>query len=353
MKDRFIPIDIAKGIAIILIVFIHNRFVMYDGGKGFSILSSFLLPLFFFLSGIFFKPNEPFGQMLFKRADALLKPYFVTLLVLGAGYVLIRNENVWEYQFGVLYGNGATIKWVPLWFLPHLFLITLYSWCLLAITRLDRTGFLPKFLGLLILFSVGFVVQASFWNMPVKLNGENLKLFGKDFLLPGLPFSLDLIFLTGCYYLLGLFLKQKIVRFVFVPKLFWMALITFSLTHYWSDAAIDYNKRLFDNLLLSTVQALLGIYMVLSFSALISNFKTVARILSRIGEAAILILIFHWSMQEHTFRYLKSIIGERDGYAAVASFIVGLCFPFLVKVFIDRFRILRMMYYPVKSTKNQ
>jgi polysaccharide biosynthesis protein PslL len=352
MKERLTHVDIAKGIAIILIVFIHNKFVMYDGGKGFSILSSFLLPLFFFLSGIFFKPNEPFRQMLFRRADALLKPYFVTFLMLGAAYVLIRNENVWEYLFGVLYGNGATIKWVPLWFLPHLFLITLYSWCLLAITRLDRTGFLPKFLGLLILFSVGFVVQASFWNMPVKMNGENLKLFGRDFLLPGLPFSLDLIFLTGCYYLLGLFLKQKIVRFTFVPKLFWMALITFSLTHYWSAAAIDYNKRLFDNLLLSTGQALLGIYLVLSFSALISSFKRVSRILGRIGEAAILVLIFHWSIQEHTFRYLKSILGGRDGYAAVASFIVGLGFPFLVKVLIDRFRILQMMYYPVKSTKN-
>jgi fucose 4-O-acetylase-like acetyltransferase len=82
-KDRLRHVDIAKGIAIILVVFVHNRFVMHDRGKLFNILSSFLLPLFFFLSGIFFNPTEPFKRILIKRADSLLKPYYVTLLMLG------------------------------------------------------------------------------------------------------------------------------------------------------------------------------------------------------------------------------------------------------------------------------
>jgi len=351
MKDRLRHVDIAKGIAIILVVLVHNRLVMHDRGKLFNILSSFLLPLFFFLSGIFFKPTEPFKRILIRRADSLLKPYYVTLLMLGAAYFLIRNERLWEYLFGVLYGNGATIKWVPLWFLPHLYLITLYSWCFLAITRLDQCGYLPKLLWLLGLFSIGFVVRDFFWNMPVKINGETLRLFGRDFLLPGLPFSLDLVFLTAIYFLLGHFVKQKMLGFTWNPKLFWMALITFSLTHYGSDATIDYNERLFDNLALSTAQALLGIYMVLSLSAFIVNFNFLSRLLSRMAEATLLILIFHWSIQENTFRFLNALLGGLEPICAVGSFMIGLCFPFLVKSFIDRFRILQLMYYPIKSSK--
>ncbi len=352
MKGRLISIDIAKGIAIILVVFIHNRLVMHDRGKLFGLLSSFLLPLFFFLSGIFFKHTEPFKRILIKIADSLLKPYFVTLLMLGVPYFLIRNENIWEYLFGVLYGNGATIKWVPLWFLPHLFMIALFSWCFLAITRLDTYGNLPKVLGLLFLFSIGFMIQNFFWNMPVKINGETLKLFGKDLLLPGLPFSLDLIFLTASYFLIGLFLKQRMLGFAYNPTLFWIALITFSLTHYGSDAMIDYNERLFDNLILSTGQALLGIYLVISLSSFIANFDFFSRVLSRIGETTLLILIFHWSIQENTFRYLKSFLGGYESICGAASFMAGISFPFLVKYFIDRVRILQRMYYPIKSTRN-
>ena len=352
MKDRLKHVDIAKGIAIILVVFIHNRFVMHGRGKLFNILSSFLLPLFFFLSGIFFKPNEPFKRILIKRADSLLKPYFVTLLMLGAAYFLIRGESLWEYLFGVLYGNGATIKWVPLWFLPHLYLITLYSWCFLAITRLDKYGYPAKLFWLLVMFSIGFMVQNFFWQVPVRINGENVKLFGRVFLLPGLPFSLDLIFLTALYFLLGLFVKPKLLRFTYHPKLFWMALITFSLTHYGSNATIDYNERLFDNLALSTGQALLGIYIVLSLSSFISNFDGFSRLLSRIGEATLIILIFHWFIQENTFRFLKSFLGGYGYICAVGSLLVGLSFPFLVKYFIDRFRILQLLYYPIRSTNN-
>ena len=353
MKDRLKHVDIAKGIAIILVVFIHNRFVMHGRGKLFNILSSFLLPLFFFLSGIFFKPTEPFKRILIKRADALLKPYFVTLLMLGAAYFLIRGESLWEYLFGVLYGNGATIKWVPLWFLPHLYLITLYSWCFLVITRLDQHGYPAKLFWRLIMFSIGFTVQNFFWHVPVKINGENVKLFGRVFLLPGLPFSLDLIFLTALYFLLGLFVKPKLLRFTYNPKLFWMALITFSLTHYGSDATIDYNERLFDNLALATGQALLGIYLVISLSAFISKFNVFPRLLSRIGEATLIILIFHWFIQENTFRFLNSFLGGYEVICAVGSFLIGMSFPFLVKYFIDRFRILQLLYYPITSTKNR
>ena len=351
MKDRLIHIDIAKGIAIILVVFIHNRLVMHDRGKLFSILSSFLLPLFFFLSGIFFKHTEPFKRILIKSADSLLKPYYITLLLLGVAYYLIRNEGLGEYLFKVLYGNGATIKWVPLWFLPHLFLITLFSWCFLAITRLDRYRVLPKFSGLLLLFSIGLLIRNFFWKMPVKMYGDNLRLFGKDLVLPGLPFSLDIIFLTACYFLLGLFVKQQMLRFIYIPKLFWMALLTFSLTHYWSDATIDYNERLFDNLVWSTGQALLGIYIVMSLSTWISNFSFVSCLLGRVGEATLIILIFHWSAQENTFRFLNSFLGGYDFICGAASFIIGLSFPFLVKLIIDRFRILQRMYYPINPPR--
>ena len=79
--------DIAKGIGILVIVYAHSWFVATSLVLMYPILASFVLPLFFFLSGVFFKPEQPFVEMAVRKADGLLKPFFFTLLV----YVIVRD----------------------------------------------------------------------------------------------------------------------------------------------------------------------------------------------------------------------------------------------------------------------
>ncbi|WYP26232.1 acyltransferase family protein [Alkalihalobacillus sp. FSL W8-0930] len=74
MNQRVKWIDVAKGIGIILVVLSHAP--VNDTLKSF--LFAFHMPLFFYLSGIVFKPSSlPIGAFVWKKARGLLLPYFI------------------------------------------------------------------------------------------------------------------------------------------------------------------------------------------------------------------------------------------------------------------------------------
>ena len=75
---RYIQIDIAKGIGMLLVVAGHSWLVIRNKGELFNVIYSFHMPFFFLLSGLFFSSALPFGRLLLRRSDSLLKPYFVT-----------------------------------------------------------------------------------------------------------------------------------------------------------------------------------------------------------------------------------------------------------------------------------
>lgn len=79
--------DVTRGVGILIIVFGHSWFVASSPTVLYPLLSPFILPLFFFISGVFFRTEQPFGEMALRKADALLKPFFVTML----GYVILRD----------------------------------------------------------------------------------------------------------------------------------------------------------------------------------------------------------------------------------------------------------------------
>ncbi len=115
---------------------------MHERGELFRVIYSFHLPLFFFLSGLFLKDSARLGDFALSRADALLKPYAVVLVLLGIAEMLapklvpVADTTPLAYFSGVLYATAPTIAWTPLWFLPHLFVATVFS---LAILRATRT----------------------------------------------------------------------------------------------------------------------------------------------------------------------------------------------------------------------
>ena len=60
LAKRVQYIDIAKGIGIVLVVMGHNDFALISPFAH-KLIYSFHMPMFFFMSGMFFKPDLPFG----------------------------------------------------------------------------------------------------------------------------------------------------------------------------------------------------------------------------------------------------------------------------------------------------
>ncbi len=78
MKDRYLHIDIAKGISICLVAMFHSQLGNYYPSI-IDPMGLFRMPLFFLLSGIFFSWNPEPHYFFTKKFDSLLKPYFVVL----------------------------------------------------------------------------------------------------------------------------------------------------------------------------------------------------------------------------------------------------------------------------------
>ena len=74
-SKRIQYIDLAKGLCITLLVLYHVFIHQDDVPQVNRTLMVFLLPLFFFLSGLFFKEYENFCDFILRRVNKLLIPF--------------------------------------------------------------------------------------------------------------------------------------------------------------------------------------------------------------------------------------------------------------------------------------
>ena len=187
-------------------------------------LGLFRVPLFFFLSGVFFNPLDYPRRFFFKKTDGLLKPYFATLSIILFLSLLLGEKDILQQAVGIFYGNGHTIRWPPLWFLTHLWCVSMITFAFFYLTEIGKFNPLQKFLLVLALLITGCLLVPIFWQIP-------LSLFGLDISLPGFPFSFDLIPLSMAFYMSGYFLNKKVKAFrprlsIFFPALILLVLVT-------------------------------------------------------------------------------------------------------------------------------
>jgi fucose 4-O-acetylase-like acetyltransferase len=132
MEKRVGYIDIAKGIGIILVVMGHNDFSLISPFVH-KMIYSFHMPMFFFMSGLFFKPDAPFRTFLWHRFGRVLKPFFTILILIyfaSLSFSKISLVTASRRLLKAMYGSGYHIDWVQLWFLPHLFAVSLFVYLL-------------------------------------------------------------------------------------------------------------------------------------------------------------------------------------------------------------------------------
>lgn len=129
MTQRNIAIDITKAIAIILMILGHCQGI---NPLFRNFIFSFHMPLFFILSGYFYK-QRPLKCLFISGYSHLVKPYFITsffviLLCFTAGKYELTIQKI----VGMIMSNGGTSKELigsnlpfigPIWFLLALF------WC--------------------------------------------------------------------------------------------------------------------------------------------------------------------------------------------------------------------------------
>ncbi len=174
MHKRIEYIDVAKFLAMVLVVFTHgikeSNFVAF--------VFAFHVPLFFFLNGITLKLNSPsFGDFLVKK----LQRYIIPMLGLGFFCILfdwlirwLLNSPIPDYFF--LKGIANIINQVrmfAIWFLPALFFsdIILYGFHRFSKGRISIMGVLTLLLlSLGILFNL-FHNVALVWNIDAAFFG--------------------------------------------------------------------------------------------------------------------------------------------------------------------------------------
>jgi len=288
-------IDIAKGIGILLVALAHADVSLFSPYLH-QWIYSFHMPLFFFLSGYFFRANTPFWTLLNKRFNTLLKPYLVTIALIyiaSLSFTTMRFATVIGRIVKSLYGTGYYIDWVQLWFLPSLFITSLFAFVFYRVVLVRIKDRYARWLALLALQAVAVYSLGLFYPYSITL-------FGKGYELYGLPFSLDLVLLTGFFYILGSEIRGISSEEVFSNL--WLLLSTggglILLTVLFKQGS-DFNTRVFESFPINTIEAILGILFTLAVSKQIDLRTTrLASALKYIGQASLFILIFHVPIQE-------------------------------------------------------
>lgn len=290
METRRIEyIDIAKGIGILLVVLGHNALV---SRFSLRLIYSFHMPLFFFLSGFFFNASLSFREFLGKRFHGLLKPYFFTVFLIYLFYLSFGKLSLNTVAVRLLksfYGAGEYVPWLPLWFLPHLFLVSLFAFFVL---RLPIKNKLVYWLFLFVLLAAGVWMIDWFASFPVAWFGKSMRLYG-------LPFSADLLLVSGFYFLLGAE-TRPLLPVKWLENL-WLLISTgvfLAAVSILVPTRLDLASRAYPSFVLNTLEALAGIWFTLALARQMDlRAPALGKAFAYLGRISLIILIFHYPIQ--------------------------------------------------------
>ena len=164
MQERNAWVDYAKAIGIILVVYGHVARGVFNAGLPMdqdeyllvdSVIYSFHMPLFFFLSGLFFYDSlvkRGKAGLIINKVDTIIYPFIVWSLLQGLIEVVLSNYTNGDVTLGQVF----SLLWSPraqFWFLYALFLV--FVVCSFVYAKASRRYFLP----LLLVFGVLYVLS--------------------------------------------------------------------------------------------------------------------------------------------------------------------------------------------------
>jgi acyltransferase len=315
--ERDASIDVARGIAIALVVLGHNRALSMAWPALVAAIFLFHVPLFFMLSGRVMRPGDP-PRALPKLAHRLLAPFLIAALVIGAIKCVTRDESVSGMLSGVAWATGETLPWSHLWFLPALF-VALFATHALAFGVKNSAGWAAA--------AVLAVGAAAVLPMA-------------DYI--GWPWSLDLLPLCLAFVWTGQALRTSGAarRAVVHPATVVIAAALFALSL--GTAKVDLNLRVFEPFALALTAALAGCVLTLALSRGLCRFAALARPLARVGRHTLVIFILHVSVQKALLMVFPGESLSRTGLgilglvSATLTIAITLCVSVLLDLFSAR-----------------
>ncbi|WP_455911291.1 acyltransferase family protein [Pseudomonas putida] len=343
MKHRWIQMDIARGIGILVIVFAHSWFVATSPDLLYPILASFILPLFFFLSGVLFKPEQPFVEMAVRKADGLLKPFFFTMLVYVILRALLRGQPLLPDIGGVLYASVDTIPWQAMWFLPHFWVAILFSWVMLRLIQRLKLSLWVTGVLIAAQLLLGVWLLPLFWQLPVTLGGQH-------WVLPGLPFSLDITLISSTYFIVGYLARDWLRTHSGSWLTCLVSVLLFAAVFIPTWDTMDLAQRRYDSWLWTSVLAVIGVYGCWALARVLMVSALLTRAMTYIGQSTLILLIFHGEIQHKTVDLLERL-GLHSLLAACVGLVVAVVVPLMIGEVIKRVAFLRFFYFPFPVRK--
>jgi fucose 4-O-acetylase-like acetyltransferase len=345
--SRVVTVDVARGIGILLVVLGHNAVFRESSHGLYEAIYLFHMPLFFFLSGVTFRGSSP-GEALKKRARALLVPYFM----MGAIALLLAAQSgdvermLVEFR-GVLYGTGHTIRFVPLWFLPCLFLVSISTAALIGAARTTMSPeqferWHPRLLaGMATVALIGgsLVLASGVFARPPFTDASGRPI--------GLPWSLDLLPFVLAIFVAGvLFRQSRWIRECPVPAAVIVGACAVLALLVANGVSLDLNYRRMTNALAVLAGIAAGIGSVFAVATLVARVPALSRVFAYFGSASLVILLLHSPLQR---RVLDVFVAQGiSAWLAVVlsvSITVGLISAFDTWV-LRRVRALGWVVYP-------
>jgi len=329
MKRRKL-IDIAKGLGIAMVVLGHNGSILFPIGNVFyRIIFSFHIPLFFFLSGAVFSTSYNLKTLIQKRCRGLLLPYFATAFFFISFNFILNSKFSIQFIIFILktsiYASGLNLFWSPLWFLPCLFLTQLLFFILnkYILVHFNHIYYRCAIMATLLISNIYFVRHCMTWLTIRSLKNGPI----------GLPWSADFLLITSFYFFIGFEYKKASNTISVSTRFFIISLCTFIFCHIKFPYTIDLNLRRYDNIFISSLEAISGIVIVLFISQILTSikrFNLIEKWFSYLGRRSLIIFIFHLFSYQLAGFFLSNYFSLNKNLFSIISFLFALVIPILL-----------------------
>jgi len=336
MSKRIEFLDAAKGIGILFVVLGHNQLKL-EYPAIYQVVYSFHMPFFFLLSGMFFKTEYTLPELVRRRFNSLLKPFLAYMVIVYSASIFFTKIDLPTIFLRIgkaFYAGSSTLEWIPLWFLPHLFLVNLFAFILIKLVydRLPRLWVRILFLG--VLLGIGVATIQIFLSVKFSI-------LNHAFEFDGLPWSADLLLVTTAFFVLGYEIRRSFPAMQAMASSYsgWVliaASLIFVGLHIMFQSTIDFYSRSYGPFVVSTLEAVSGSLLILCLAKWLEKGPTwLFGALRYLGSASVVVLIFHYVPQE--FLYQKLIAMHLHTLIAGAlAFCAGILFPVLLFAWVIR-----------------
>ena len=295
-NNRIDYIDLAKGFCILFVVFNHVCKIYGYSDSLLAIQGSFRMPLYFILSGLFFKQYGGFRDFIRRKTNKLIVPFFFFYLFLsfllpiamdvvdgisgGGNFSHITYRHIAGLALGWMKGryfNDAT------WFLVALFMTNVLFYTLSKVRTLVLQIFLSAMLGVIGCYlSLGHI---------------------------SLPFRIDTAFTVIPFFAFGYFMRKYTT--VLFPnkhdKYNWLFVILLSLFF-----VIPYKLGLLSALKINAIYCNPLIFYICGISGtmvvmLVSKMLRSLPYISYVGRYSIMVLVTHWAFLKCFHKYVGNV----------------------------------------------